>query len=526
MRPGLLTRIGRILRRHWLFSILFTLGIAIRVITWLAYQPSLLYIDSYRYLRYMNPWHINGINPIGYDVLIWPVLYGGRHFGIGLALTAAVQHLLGLGVALVCYLLARGLGAARIVAAVITAPMLFDAYELQIEQNLMAEAWSDALLIAAVWLLLAWRLNLGGRPRPLPGRFGPRAWQAAAAGALIGANVPVRVIGIVVVIPFAAYLIFAGARWRDRAWWKQMITRLVAGGAGFAILIGGYAGVYRAIVGQWALSGADSKVLYARAATVAECGSLKLSKDVAQLCPKAPRDQRPGVDRYAHGKYHADFVPPGQTQTELMHKFGVEVLKQQPADFVVAAAKDFAKGFSWTRTQSPNDVPLSRWQFQLHYPRWKNLHAKLVTQKFDHRNPKVVQPLARFLRHYQLNGGYTRGTLLGIAGLIGIAGIFRRRGGLRAEALLTVGIGLVLVAGAAGFEFSWRYQLPGLVFFPLSAAIGFTALITRRKPDQADQPDQADRPDQAGQPDHPDQREPVEVGGYRGVDADHGRPDS
>lgn len=506
MGPGLLTTAGRMLRRHWLFSILFTLGVAMRLISWLAYQPSLLYIDSYRYLRYMNPWHINGINPIGYDVLIWPVLYGGRHFGIGLALTAAIQHLLGLGVTLVSYLLARGLGAARIVAAVITAPMLLDAYELQIEQNLMAEAWSDALLIGAVWLLLAWRLNLGlnlgSRPRPLPDRFGPRAWQAAAAGALIGANVPVRVIGIVVVIPFAAYLIFAGARWRDRAWWRQMIIRLVAGGVGFALLIGGYAGAYRAIVGQWGLSGADSKVLYARAATVADCGRLKLTKDVAQLCPKVPRAQRPGVDEYAHGNYRADFVPAGQNQTELKHKFGVEVLKQQPTDFVVAAAKDFAKGFTWSRTRSPNDVALSRWQFQLSFPHWKHLHARLVTQKFDHRNPKVIRPLASFLRYYQLNGGYTRGTLLGIACLIGIIGVFWRRGRLRAEALLVVGIGLVLVAGAAGFEFSWRYQLPGLVFFPLSAAIGFTALTTPRSPHQP---------------------EPADVGGYPGMDTDHAR---
>lgn len=473
--PGLVVTAGRTLRRNWLFVVLFGCGIGLRIVTWLAYQPALLYIDSFRYLRYLKTWRIDGIDPIGYDIAIWPLLYGGRAFGAGLALTVAVQHLLGLGVALVSYLLARGLGTVRIVAALITAPMLLDGYELQIEQNLMAEVWSDALLISAVWLLVAWRTTSSGLDRQ-PDRSGPRAWQAAAAGALIAANVPVRSIGLLVVIPFVGYLIFAGADWRRTAWRRQLLIRLTAGLAGFAVVFGAYAGTFRAVTGHWGLSGEDSKVLYARAATVADCQKLRLSPDVVQLCPHAPPARRPGVDVYAHGNYRAEVVPPGRSQAGLMHEFGVEVLQQQPMDMIAAAAKDFAKGFAWTRTHSPNDVPLSRWQFHLHYPRWIHLDPDKVTQRFDNTDPRVVEPLARFLHFYQLRGGYVPGTLLGVAGLVGIAGMFRRSGGLRSESMLTVGIALVLVGGAAGFEFSWRYQLPGLVFFPLAGAIGFTAL--------------------------------------------------
>jgi hypothetical protein len=51
--------------------------------------------------------------------------------------------------------------------------------------------------------------------------------------------------------------------------------------------------------------------------------------------------------------------------------------------------------------------------------------------------------------------------------------------------MLVVGIPLVLLGGAAGFEFSWRYQLPGLVFFPLAAAIGYIALFQRTRPDDS-----------------------------------------
>jgi glycosyltransferase involved in cell wall biosynthesis len=486
---GGLSRIAGGLRRHWFFAALFGCGVVLRVVTWLAYQPIILYIDSFRYIDNLGPLELYRLNPVGYDLMLRPVLFVGELFGSGLALTAAVQHLLGLCIAVVLYRLARGLGAARFVAALITAPVLLDAYQLQIEQNLMAEAWSDALLVGAVWLLLGWRM----RPRRRPAVLGPHAWQAAAAGVLIGVNVPVRVVGLLAVIPFLAYLILAGAGWRDRAWRRQMLRRLGAGIAGFGIIVGSYVGVFRAVSGHWGLSGGGGEMLYGRAATVANCQKLDLDKYLAQLCPRQPPDQRPGVDTYAHADYNAHVLPPHTTQQQLKREFGLRVLQRQPLDVVRAVLRDFGKGFAWTRTTSHNDVPLSRWQFQVDYPRWKGTDADKVTRFFDHTNPHVIKPLTRFLRGYQLGGGYTPGTLLGLAGAVGVAGIFRRRGRLRAESVLAVGIPLLLLGGAAGFEFSWRYQLPGLVFFPLAGAVGFTALTRRLRQPLAPYPDATDR---------------------------------
>jgi hypothetical protein len=34
---------------------------------------------------------------------------------------------------------------------------------------------------------------------------------------------------------------------------------------------------------------------------------------------------------------------------------------------------------------------------------------------------------------------------------------------------------------AAAFEFSWRYQLPGLILYPLAGALAITALTSKRK---------------------------------------------
>lgn len=491
-----------------LFSIFLGLGLIMRVITWLAYQPAMLYIDSFRYITNLYRLTMDELNPIGYDLILVPLLTIGRLFGSGLALTAAVQHLLGLAVAVALYRIARGLGAARWVSAVITVPVLLDAYQLQIEQNVMAEVWSDAILVGALWLLLAWKFRDDHRarrgrwpkhdrhrsPDGEVRRLGPAPWQAAAAGALIAANVPIRIIGIVVAVAFVGYLIIAGARWRDRTWWRAMIIRLIAGVAGFAIVLTGYLIAFRVTTGAWGLAGASTDVLYGRAATVADCRKLDLDPYLEQLCPDVPLSQREGVDAYAHdGPKITMPLPVGVTVDQKRHEFGMLVLREQPLDIVAAVLKDFVKGFAWTRTTSPNDVPLERWQFQLDYPRWEHTDANAVTQRFDNTDPHVIGAFAHLLRGYQLHGGYTRGPFLALGVLLGLAGAVRRRGGLRAESLVTVGIGLLLLGGAAGFEFSWRYQLPGLVFFPLAGAIGFTAMTARRRPALAPFPDPTDR---------------------------------
>ena len=87
-------RAGRAARRHWLLLILLAAGLGLRVVTQLAYRPALFYIDSYKYLKGSG-----GHDPVGYNLLLKPVLWAGN-----LATVAAVQHLLGLAMAVILYL--------------------------------------------------------------------------------------------------------------------------------------------------------------------------------------------------------------------------------------------------------------------------------------------------------------------------------------------------------------------------------------------------------------------------------------
>jgi hypothetical protein len=79
--------------------------------------------------------------------------------------------------------------------------------------------------------------------------------------------------------------------------------------------------------------------------------------------------------------------------------------------------------------------------------------------------------------------------------LAAVAGLGRAKtSGLRSAALLPVASGVILLLGSAAFEFSWRYQLPGLVLFPLAGAIGLRALLGKdqARPAMADFPDEVD----------------------------------
>jgi hypothetical protein len=107
-KPGRFLAAGRrAVRLNWLLTILFSAGLALRVLTQLAYRPALPYIDSGRYL---SGWYAQ--DPLGYRVVLWPLQRPG-----GLAAVAAFQHILGVAMAGVLYLVLRRRGIWRWAAA-------------------------------------------------------------------------------------------------------------------------------------------------------------------------------------------------------------------------------------------------------------------------------------------------------------------------------------------------------------------------------------------------------------------------
>jgi hypothetical protein len=472
-------------RRHWLFMIVLCAGLSLRILTQVAYSPALVYIDSYRYLH-----GDSSLDPLGYLALLWPLQHAG-----GLAAVAAAQHILGLGIALSLYpvLLRRGMW--RWAAALATAPVLLDGYQLQAEQTIMPDVLFEALIVAGLTLLL-WRRI-------------PAAWQVGVAGLALGVAVDVRQVGAVLIVPVLAFLLVRAMRWQRLA-----ESALFTVGSVIPVLI--LMTVQLAVTGHFTFTQRNSYVFYGRTAAAADCATLRLPPDERSLCPSPQVVTTLGIDGLVGdpaGPLLSYQPPPGMTIAAMADRFEHAVVVQQPMAVVNAIHRDFIKLFALTRNTAPGDMPISRWQFQTAYP----TYPPLITLRYvasirpGGGQPSVIRPLAEALRDYQLHGGATPGPLLAMAALAGLAGscmLGGRRGKHTATAsacLLTTAMAIILLLGSDAYEFSWRYQLPALVLLPPAGILGAAAITTAMRsaaPKRAGAPGLNDlpvRPD--GQPD-------------------------
>lgn len=476
-----LRALRRLCARHRLFVTLLVVGGLLRLFAWLAYQPALLFGDSFRYLNNIGDFNPAGLHPIGYSLLVLaPALALD-----GLELVTALQHLAVLGAAVGIYALALRYGARRWLAALAAAPLLLDAYQLQIEQLIMADAWQQVLLVALLWVLLA--------------RGAPNPRRAALAGLLLGIAVAFRLIAGSLVLPLLGYLLIAGGAWRMLGtWqgWRTIATRSLAFLALFAVVLAGYGAYFHAETGKWGLSRTSGNVLYGRAAVVSDCDRLELDPVLRLACPDEPRDKRKKIDSYAHRAADEEWVarfPPGTDITSVQESFGWTVIRGQPLEFAGAVAVDFLKGFRPIRVDTPGDVSIDRWQFTREYQYYSHHELSTGTAlKYSGEEPSSVPVLGMLLRGYQLHGGYMPGTLLGLLGVVALLAGFglgkARRSGIRSAILLPAGMAFTILLASAAFEFSWRYQLPGLVLLPLAGVLGITALRghrTKREPPPA-----------------------------------------
>ena len=331
-------------RRHWLMTALLLAGLVLRVLAQVAYRPALLFVDSWNYLTNVRNLDPRKLDPIGYPaMLLKPVLWVGN-----LATVTGLQHLLGLGIAVAIYVVLLRNGIRPWLAALAVIPILLDAYQIQIEQNIMSDTLFEALAVAGVVALL-WQ-------RP------PSRRALIAGGLLLGIAVEVRTVGIVLVIPAVLYVVWTtphGLRWR----------RALGLVAAFAVPVVIYASYFSAVSGSAGLVGGQDGVMYGRAAAIADCATLHVPSYERLLCPTGPRNF-PVDDQYAHDQaLLARIRPPaGMTASQVERDFAFRVFRHQPLDLVAAVADDFAHGFSWSRASRTTDVPVSRWQFQLHYP--------------------------------------------------------------------------------------------------------------------------------------------------------------
>ncbi len=124
---------------HWIASILIALGVVLRALAQMAYHPAIIYIDTLKYLYDAWP----GSDPVGYKVPLKVILLVGD-----LGTVEVVQHLLGIAIAVTMYAVLVRRGVPRWLGALAIAPVLLDAYQVQVEAMIMPDIWFEALVVA------------------------------------------------------------------------------------------------------------------------------------------------------------------------------------------------------------------------------------------------------------------------------------------------------------------------------------------------------------------------------------------
>lgn len=449
------------MRGNWAFLLVLTLGTVLRIVAIVGYQPILmLQRDTYIYLSLALRMDVTGFRPSLYPMLIKPMVELGN-----LQLISLVQHLAGLAVAVMFYLLMRRLGVSPIVAALGVVPVLLDGYMINIEHYLLTEAFFN-LFVAAALMLIAYP------PRPSIVGVG-------ASGFIIGLSMLLRFVGAVTLVPAFLYMILR----------RLGAARAVALIAGFAIPLGAY-GLYFSTQtgGSFGVTDSNGLFLYGRVVEFADCNEVEVAEELQEYCPAGPiESETKGL--FTSGLEINKVRKDPQGNSKLL-RFSRQMILSRPTAYAGAVVSDFARFFEPTdpEEQEPN---VKRWRF-VRTLEEADPHELVLTNEGS-PPPRsgiagefaIQRGPAEFLRSYQ-NVVYTYGPLLALLLIVGLAGGFLATRpdddarSLGPECLLFSLVAIFLLIGPTMLAvYHFRYVLTAIPLAGVSGALGFTVLKWR-----------------------------------------------
>ncbi len=470
----MVTRLNQLIARNRAFAIALGAGAGLRILTMLAYPGALWFSgDSYVYLGAALRPRPDLSKTTGYSLFLRALL--PFH---SFTLVVAGQHLMGLGVAVMIYLLARRAGVPSRWATVATLPMLFDGFVVQDEHMIMTEALFTFLVMLAL-LLVLWRY------------LAP--WPAAlAAGLLVGYAVDVRSQGLPLLVLFPAFTAYRALRGGRANWRGWLAAAMMAVGCSAPVLA--YAAWFHSWTGQYALTRSDGFYLWGRVSSFAECSAIKPPADELAICPSGSPAQRMPPGAYVWHAPQLHDLPGGPvsaSSNQLLRDFAVRAIEAQPFGYARSVANGLALAVTWPRRNYPSSGTVSNYYFATWPKRIPSHHSWIPggtadqdATRYGRASPStVVKPFAYLVIAWQ-RSVYTYGPLFGailLSGLGGVVGILRvreRRPRLgwsrRAGSMMPWVIGVtLLVFPIASADFDYRYLLPVLPFACLAAGLGF-----------------------------------------------------
>jgi hypothetical protein len=378
-----------------------------------------------------------------------------------LILVSLVQHLMGLAIAVLIYVLMTRAGVARRWAALATLPVLLDGNEIELEHMVMAETLFTLLAVVAVTLVL-WRR------RP--------SWPACLlAGLLVGYAITVRSEGVPLPLLLLAFLVVRRTGWRPA----------VAVLAGSVLPVAAYAAWFHSYTGQYSLTRSEGFYLWGRVSTFAECPQINPPASERRLCLPMPPSQRqaPGQIIWLAPQVHQDlpYSPVSAKGDRVLRDFAIRAVLAQPAGYLHAVADGVVLAVDWRRLHYPSEYTTSSYYFHLRPQVLPDNRAWIHggTPAQDARQfgrasySRVFLPAALPIAAYQ-RMFFTYGPLFGVILLIGLGGLIRfRRRGLGPGLLPWAAAAALLLFPIAVADFDYRYLLPVLPFACLAAGMTF-----------------------------------------------------
>jgi hypothetical protein len=447
-------------------------ALVLRILVALAFRPIMWFGgDSASYLA-------TGLRLIpdparvgGYGFMLW-ILRPLHSF----ALVAAVQHLMGLAMGVLIYLLARRFGLPAWAATLATLPVLFDAYELQLESDALPDVPFAFLVVLALYLLL----RSPGERRPA---------RTTAAAFLLGVSALLWPVGLVLLgVLLAGLLIALLIR---RAGLVTVLAALLAG----ALPVAAYSAWFSIHRHQFSLTRSDGVYLWSRTMSFADCAVIRPPAAERPLCP--PPGPRIAASLYIwNANSPVLAMPTGRFSARTNHlalHFALRAIAAQPGDYAAAVGHDFGLSFFWDRPVHPDAAIVDRYQFAdaatawvpptLWTPGGGTLAGDQAAYNGGHPAPtRVVQPYASWLVTYQ-RYVYLRGTLLGVILLAGLAGMIIRRRvrGLQGPGLPWAFAVTILLVPPLVADFDLRYLVPAVPVACLAAALAFAPGAGQRR---------------------------------------------
>ncbi|WP_214108042.1 hypothetical protein [Acrocarpospora catenulata] len=460
--PGRRERFVAFLGRHRWIAVALGLAALLRIITMLGFGPAMWFNDSYDYVSVALHPRPHPIRPDGYG--FWLLLLKPLH---SFAVVVFTQHLMGLAAGLLIYtLLVRKFGMPGWGATLAAVPVLFDAYQIQLEQMIMSDSMFLLLVVGVITLVL-WHRQM--------------SWKVGAAvGGLLAFTALTRSIGLPILALVVVYLLI------KRSGWKPILAMVVACG----LPVVAYMSWFKAVNGQFAMTTSDGVILYMRTASFSDCHKMGLDPraelNLALLCIPVPPDKR---ERAAQAYLWWDnqnqihvfgagtkFSPEVNANTA---EFAKRAILSQPGDYLATVAKDFFRAFRWDRPIFPDRKTFLQYEFSnrltTKLPQWSSFRGQTHTDAETYENGPAatvnVSPWSDIMIGYQAVMRFP-GLALGLLLLIGLYGVAVRWRSLGGPVLLPwlAGVGLVL-APAATAEFDYRYLVPAIPLACLAAAI-------------------------------------------------------